>query len=134
MIDQSSFQILKVGRRKTATSQVILSKGSGKIIINNKSINSYFSLDSAHISKIEIPLDLLGLKEEYDLNIQVLGGGFSSQSTAIQLGVSRALAELDPDYRKPLKLEGLLKSDARKKERKKYGLKKARKAPQYSKR
>lgn len=134
MIDQSSLQILTVGRRKTATSQIYLTKGSGKIIINNKPIPSYFSLNSSHISKIETPLDLLGLKEEYNLKIEVSGGGFSSQATAIQLGIARALAELDPDYRKPLKLEGLLRSDARKKERKKYGLRKARKAPQYSKR
>jgi len=132
-MDQS-LKICTIGRRKKSTAKLLLTRGSGNISINTRSLASYFSLNSNYITKIQTPLELLDLNAEYDLKIQVSGGGLSGQASSIQLALARALSILDKDYRKILKLETLLKCDARKKERKKYGLKKARKAPQFSKR
>nr|YP_009254387.1 ribosomal protein S9 [Verdigellas peltata]CZF96640.1 ribosomal protein S9 [Verdigellas peltata] len=123
-----------LGRRKCATVRLTLLRGSGEITINKRNLTSYFSSNFYYISRIQAPLELLGIQNKYNLIIRATGGGLTSQATAIQLALARALVQLDQTYRKPLKVEGLLKCDSRRKERKKYGLKKARKAPQYSKR
>ena len=121
------------GRRKTASARVFLSSGSGKITINSRSIEDYFGRETAR-RIVRQPLDLTNMANALDLNITVRGGGISGQAGALRLAIARALIEINPDDRPPLKAAGFLTRDARATERKKYGLKKARKAPQYSKR
>lgn len=122
-----------VGRRKTAIAQVrIYKKGSGKITINNKPFNKYFSLNEQEI--VKFPLKLIGQLEKLDVTVKVLGGGLHSQAEAIRHGIARALIQLNPNFRKPLKKAGFITRDAREKERKKPGLKRARRAPQWQKR
>ncbi len=122
------------GRRKKAIARVRLVPGEGKIVINDKPGDLYLQFNPAYISGVKAPLETLGLENEYDVLVNAHGGGVTGQADAIRLGVARALVELAPENRKPLKVEGYLTRDPRSKERKKYGLKKARKAPQYSKR
>ena len=122
------------GRRKSAVARVRLVPGSGQLIINGKPGDLYLQFNPGYLSAAKAPLETLGLESEYDILVNVSGGGLTGQADSIRLGVARALCQLDPENRKPLKVEGYLTRDPRAKERKKYGLHKARKAPQYSKR
>jgi small subunit ribosomal protein S9 len=122
------------GRRKTSVARVRLVPGSGQLTVNGKPGDLYFQFNPNYIAIAKAPLETLGLENEYDILVNAHGGGLTGQSDSIRLGVARALCQLDPDNRPPLKIEGYLTRDPRAKERKKYGLHKARKAPQFSKR
>jgi small subunit ribosomal protein S9 len=119
------------GRRKAAIARVRLRNGGGQIVVNRRPIDAYF-LSATHRMIITEPLRLVERTEAYDVDATMTGGGVSGQAGALRLGI--ALAEVEPDTRATLKRAGFLTRDAREKESKKYGLKKARKAPQYSKR
>lgn len=129
------------GRRKTSVARVTLTPGKGKITINGRDVNEYLPYEVL-VMDLTQPLDLTGTREIFDIDAKVSGGGFSGQTGAIRLGITRALLQYDsttPDdsensYRKVLKKAGFITRDSRKKERKKPGLKKARRAPQFSKR
>jgi|TARA_B110000093_G_C12908103_1_gene383453 small subunit ribosomal protein S9 len=123
-----------IGRRKKAIAQVILIPGNGKITINEKIGSIYLQENLNYIQKINTPLLLVGMENIYDIRIKTQGGGLTGQTDAITLGIARALIKLGEENRAILKTAGLLTRDARIKERKKYGLKKARKASQFSKR
>ncbi|MBD2387611.1 30S ribosomal protein S9 [Cylindrospermum sp. FACHB-282] len=122
------------GRRKCSVARVRLVPGEGKLVVNGKDGVLYFQFNANYLGVIKAPLETLGLENEYDILVKAEGGGLTGQADSIRLGVARALCQLDPDNRSPLKTEGYLTRDPRAKERKKYGLHKARKAPQYSKR
>ncbi|GAB4320422.1 MAG: 30S ribosomal protein S9 [Leptolyngbyaceae cyanobacterium] len=122
------------GRRKSAVARVRLVPGNGQLTINGKPGDLYLQFNPDYLSAAKAPLETLGLENDYDVLVTAHGGGLTGQADAVRLGVARALCQLDPDNRKPLKIEGYLTRDPRAKERKKYGLRKARKAPQYSKR
>ena len=122
------------GRRKTSVARVRLVPGNGTITINGRPGDNYLNYNPAYIAAVKAPLQTLGLTAEYDVLVNVRGGGLTGQADAIKQGAARALCELSADNRKPLKTEGHLSRDPRAKERRKYGLKKARKAPQFSKR
>jgi len=122
------------GRRKTSVARVRLVPGTGQVTVNGRTGESYFNKIPGYINALKAPLETLGLEAEYDVLVNAHGGGLTGQSDAVKLGVARALCKLSPDNRPPLKVEGYLTRDARAVERKKYGLHKARKAPQYSKR
>jgi small subunit ribosomal protein S9 len=123
-----------VGRRKEAVVRVRLLPGSGNFVLNGRTIEDYFP-NKVHQQEVNEPFKVLELEGRYDVIARIAGGGVSGQAGALRLGVARALNEADVDNnRGPLKKAGFLTRDARVKERKKYGLKKARKAPQYSKR
>ena len=126
-------QIITVGRRKTSTARVYLSTGKGKIIVNDKPLNEYFGREVAQMLVMQ-PLNLVELLEKIDIRAMVNGGGSFGQAGAIRHGISRALVEYDNELRPQLKKAGYLTRDPRKVERKKFGLKKARKSSQYSKR
>jgi ribosomal protein S9/S16 len=121
------------GRRKSSVARVYLVAGSGKIVVNKRDIDDYFSLETLK-TIVRQPLALTETVEKFDVLVTVRGGGTTGQAGAIRHGISRALLEADADYRPSLKKAGFLTRDSRMKERKKYGLKKARKAPQFSKR
>jgi small subunit ribosomal protein S9 len=121
------------GRRKEAIARVRLVPGTGKWTINGRTLEDYFP-NKVHQQLVNEPLVTLDVADRYDILVRVQGGGVSGQAGAVRLGIARALIETDGDARPPLKKAGFLTRDARVKERKKYGLKKARKAPQYSKR
>ena len=121
------------GRRKAAVARVRIRPGSGVVTVNRRAIDDYFP-SATHRMIITEPLRLVERAEEYDVDTTMDGGGVSGQAGALRLGIARALADLDPELRVTLKRAGFLTRDAREKESKKYGLKKARKAPQYSKR
>lgn len=121
------------GRRKSSVARVRMVSGSGKITVNNQPIEDYMPSPQLLID-LKQPLVLTDTVEKFDININATGGGFSGQTGAIRLGITRALMEADAEYRKVLKPAGLVTRDARVKERKKYGLKAARRAPQFSKR
>ena len=121
------------GRRKTSVARVRLTAGTGKITINGRDVNEYFPYPTL-VMDLTQPLDYTGTREKFDVNVSVYGGGFSGQAGAIRHGIARALNEANSEYRPILKSKGFLTRDSRTKERKKYGLKKARKAPQFSKR
>ena len=121
------------GRRKSSVARVYLVAGTGKIVVNKRSIDEYFSLETLK-TIVRQPLALTETVEKFDVLVTVHGGGTTGQAGAIRHGISRALLEADADYRPSLKKAGFLTRDSRMKERKKYGLKKARKAPQFSKR
>jgi small subunit ribosomal protein S9 len=123
-----------IGRRKKAIAQVILKHGNGKITINEKIGNTYLQENLTYIQKINTPLLLVGVGNNYDISVKTHGGGLTGQTEAITLGIARALTKLGDENYTILKMAGLLMRDARIKERKKYGLKKARKASQFSKR
>ena len=125
--------IHKIGRRKTAVARVYLSEGKGKITINNKDLNSYFPTATLQY-KVKQPFMLTGTDDNYDVKINVFGGGITGQAEAIRLAISRAMCEVDVENRGTLKPEGLLTRDPRMVERKKFGQKKARKKFQFSKR
>src|SRR5205807_3116927 len=121
------------GRRKQAIARVRIRPGSGKISVNSRPIEDYFPSET-HRMVLSEPLRATSTAEVYDVDATIVGGGVSGQAGALRLGIARALVDLDPEARVTLKRAGLLTRDAREKESKKYGLKKARKAPQYSKR
>jgi small subunit ribosomal protein S9 len=121
------------GRRKSAVARVILTNGTGKITINTRDFETYLPLPATRLEMIQ-PLQLTEKRETFDVSVNVNGGGISAQAGAIRLGISRALIKIVPELRTILKKAGLLTRDSRCVERKKYGLKKARRAPQFSKR
>jgi small subunit ribosomal protein S9 len=121
------------GRRKQAVARVRIRPGTGKIVVNGRPIEDYFPTET-HRMVLSEPLTATNTNEVYDVDATIFGGGTSGQAGALRLGIARALVDLDPEVRVTLKRAGLLTRDAREKESKKYGLKKARKAPQYSKR
>ena len=121
------------GRRKDSVARVRVYTGTGKITINDRDIDNYFGLETLKLI-VRSPLVLLGLEGKYDVVVRVSGGGVSGQAGAIRHGLSRALLQFNPELRSTLKKAGFLTRDPRMKERKKYGLKAARKAPQFSKR
>jgi small subunit ribosomal protein S9 len=125
--------IQSTGRRKAAVARVRLRPGTGQVLVNKRPIEEYFP-SATHRMIITEPLRVAEKTETYDIDATMDGGGVSGQAGALRHGIARALAELDPEVRVPLKRAGFLTRDPREKESKKYGLKKARKAPQYSKR
>lgn len=131
MADKVSYTA--TGKRKESVARVRLIPGSGKIIVNNKDFDQYFGREAVKTSIIE-PLKLTGTEAVYDVIADIDGGGTTGQAGALRHGISKALLEINGDYRAILKKEGFLTRDSRIKERKKYGLKKARKRPQFSKR
>jgi small subunit ribosomal protein S9 len=124
---------LRTGRRKEAIARVRIVPGSGAFRINDRALDDYFPT-RVHRMVAQSPLRSLGREKDYDVVATISGGGVNGQAGALRLGIARALIELDPELRQQLKAEGFLTRDPREKERRKYGLKKARKAPQYSKR
>ncbi len=132
MADQSATK-LGTGRRKEAVARVRLIAGTGNYQLNGRSLDDYFP-SRIHRMVVASPLKLVEKEKEFDVIARIHGGGVAGQAGAVRQGISRALLELDPELRGQLKAEGFLTRDAREKERRKYGLKKARKAPQYSKR
>ncbi|MBS3992094.1 MAG: 30S ribosomal protein S9 [Bacteroidetes bacterium] len=123
----------KIGRRKTAVARVYVSKGNGNVVINKRDLNNYLTTASLQY-KVKQPLVLTGTENEYDVKVNVYGGGVTGQAEAIRLGISRALIAINEEFRAILKPEGLLTRDPRMVERKKFGQKKARKRFQFSKR
>lgn len=121
------------GRRKSSIARVYLVPGTGKVIINKRDMDTYFGLETLKLI-VRQPLELTETADKFDVLVNVHGGGFTGQAGAIRHGISRALLQADSDYRPALKKAGFLTRDPRMKERKKYGLKAARRAPQFSKR
>ena len=126
-------QYQAVGRRKKAIARVRLVPGDGKVVINGRDIDNYFGLETLKMT-VHQPLALTNLEGRYDVLVNVYGGGLSGQAGAIRHGIARALVKADPELRPAVKKAGFLTRDPRMKERKKYGLKAARCAPQFSKR
>ncbi len=123
-----------LGKRKTSVAKVFLKPGVGTIKVNNKSFEDFFASAAEERELLKNPLILVNLNNKFDIDIKVKGGGVSSQMDAIKLAISKAICTIDIEYRKILNQSLLLRRDSRIKERRKYGLKKARKASQYSKR
>ena len=121
------------GRRKSSAARVFLRSGTGRVLVNNRTLDEYFGRETARMI-VRQPLEVADAVDQFDLRITVDGGGGSGQAGAIRLGIARALVDYDEKLRLPLRQAGLLTRDARKVERKKVGLRKARKRPQYSKR
>ena len=121
------------GKRKRSIAQVSMQSGKGKITVNGVDVHEYMPYETLVMDLMQ-PLELCDAVESYDIDIKVCGGGFSGQTGAIRLGIARALMIANPENRVALKTAGMITRDARIKERKKYGLKKARRAPQFSKR
>jgi len=121
------------GRRKSSTARVFMTKGKGKIVINDRPLDEFFGRETARMI-VRQPFEKLEMTENFDIRATVKGGGISGQAGAIRLGVTRALIEFDEELRRPLRKAGYVTRDAREVERKKVGLHKARKATQYSKR
>ena len=121
------------GRRKSSVARVRLVPGEGKIVINGRELTNYFGLKTLELI-VNQPLEITETKGQYDVLVNVIGGGISGQAGAIRHGIARALLDVDAEYRPALKKAGFLTRDPREKERRKYGLKKARKASQFSKR
>ena len=121
------------GRRKTSAARVFMAPGSGKIVVNARPLDEYFGRQTARMI-VRQPLEVVGSEGRFDINVTVSGGGGSGQAGAIRHGIARALVEYDETLRSPLRQAGLLTRDARAVERKKVGLRKARKRPQFSKR
>ena len=126
-------QYYGTGRRKSSTARVFLRAGTGNIQINKRSLDTYFGRETARMV-VRQPLELVEMEEKFDLYITVKGGGTTGQAGAIRHGITRALMEYDESFRSPLRKAGFVTRDARRVERKKVGLHKARKRPQYSKR
>ena len=121
------------GRRKSSTARVFLKRGSGNIVVNNKALDDYFGRVTSRMI-VRQPLETAEMTTNLDISVTVSGGGSSGQAGAIRHGITRALIEYDESLRKPLRIAGFVTRDAREVERKKIGLHKARKRPQYSKR
>lgn len=130
----ATFKLHGTGRRKTAVARVGLIEGTGYIQVNGLSLEDYFQGQLLMIQAVKLPLSSLGYESKYDLKIKAHGGGLSAQAGAMVMGIARALCMANLANRPPLKAQGMLRRDPRAVERKKYGLKKARKAPQFSKR
>lgn len=130
---KTSVSYLGTGRRKKSVARVYLTPGKGEINVNGKSLDEYLPLETLRMV-VRSPLELTETTSQFDVKVNVFGGGFNGQAGAIRHGIARALLEVSGDYRPALKSAGFLTRDARGKERKKYGLKGARRAPQYSKR
>ena len=126
-------QYLGTGRRKSSVARVYLRSGKGTITINGRAFEDYIPSAAVRLDVLQ-PLELTETTDKFDVVVNVFGGGITGQAGAIRLGITRALMEVNPDYRATLKPAGLVTRDPRAKERKKYGLKKARRAPQFSKR
>ena len=134
-------EYMATGKRKGSVAKVKLTNGTGKITVNGRDVREYFPFETL-VMDLSQPLDITNTKDIFDVDAKVSGGGFRGQAGAIRLGITRALLEYDKttsadsenSLRKPLKVAGMITRDARIKERKKYGLKKARRAPQFSKR
>ena len=122
-----------IGRRKSSVARVVMIKGSGKFLVNGRDFNEYFNRDTQKMV-IKKPMDLVETGKEYDILVNVNGGGQTGQAGAIRLGISRALEKINGDFRSTLKINGMLTRDSRKVERKKYGQPGARKKFQFSKR
>ena len=122
------------GRRKSSVARVrLIPGGTGVVTINNRTLDNYFGLETLKFI-VRQPVELLGVGEKFDIEVKVSGGGFTGQAGAIRFGLARALVQADPEFRAALKKAGFLTRDSHMKERKKYGLKAARRAPQFSKR
>ncbi len=121
------------GRRKSSVARVRLYEGTGRMVLNGKSLEEYFP-EMAFRLRVLAPVRTAEVEGNYDVHAKIEGGGFTGQSDALRLGIARALVEIDPELRTTLKKEGYLRRDARRVERKKYGLRKARRAPQFTKR
>jgi len=132
MAKKADLQYYGTGRRKSSVARVYITAGSGKIVVNGRDVNEYMPYPTL-VMDLRQPLVLTGTESKYDVKAEVKGGGFTGQSGAIRLGIARALLEAGCD-RSTLKAAGLVTRDSRAKERKKYGLKAARRAPQFSKR
>ena len=130
MADQTYYS---TGRRKSSTARVYLKKGTGTITINRRDLQIYFGRETGRMI-VRQPLETVNMKDNFDIEVTVSGGGISGQAGAIRHGITRALIEYDETLRKPLRTAGFVTRDAREVERKKIGLHKARKKPQYSKR
>ena len=131
---KKKLQYWGTGRRKKAVARVrLIPSGSGEIVINDRALEDYFPLGTTQFI-VKQPLAEIGAEGKYDVRVNVVGGGYTGQAGAIRLGISRALLQAEPETRPALKKAGFLTRDPRVKERKKYGLKKARRAPQFSKR
>ena len=126
-------QYLGTGRRKSSVARVYLRSGKGAITINGRAFEDYIPSAAVRLDVLQ-PLELTETTDKFDILVNVFGGGITGQAGAIRLGITRALMEVNPEYRATLKPAGLVTRDPRAKERKKYGLKKARRAPQFSKR
>lgn len=126
-------QYFGTGRRKKAIARVILVPGTGKVVINKREMEEYFNFETLRVKAIE-PLTITNNIGKYDVLVKVEGGGYTGQAGAIRHGIARALLKVDAEFRPVLKKAGMLTRDSRMVERKKYGLKKARKSPQFSKR
>jgi len=121
------------GRRKSSTARVYITSGKGDISINKRPLDVFFGRETARMI-VQQPLKLAEMEDKFDINVTVSGGGISGQAGAIRHGITRALMQYDEELRRPLRKAGFVTRDARKVERKKFGLHKARKAPQFSKR
>ncbi|UAY56536.1 30S ribosomal protein S9 [Arachidicoccus terrestris] len=126
-------QKIAVGRRKEAVTRVFISRGSGKITINDKDYKEYFTLAYLQ-NQVEVPLKTVEGSDKFDVKVNATGGGVKGQAEAAKLGIARALIEIDPEYRPLLKAAGLLTRNSKSVERKKFGHKKARRSFQFSKR
>ena len=133
MAKKANAKFYGTGRRKSSIARVYLVPGNGNITINKRSLDEYFGLETLKVV-VKQPLVLTETTEKFDVIVNVHGGGYTGQAGAIRHGISRALVKANEEYKNVLRLEGLLTRDPRVKERKKYGLKKARRAPQFSKR
>jgi small subunit ribosomal protein S9 len=133
-MDNSKTIYFGTGHRKESVARVRLVPGSGKAIINGVPSESYLQFSPTYMRSAKSPLSSLGLEDKYDIYVTAHGGGLTGQTEAIRLGLARALCKVNPENRTALKFEGYLTRDSRTIERKKYGLRKARKAPQFSKR
>ena len=126
-------QYYGTGRRKASVARVFLTNGTGKIVVNGRDVNEYMPYATL-VMDLKQPLEITNTTDKFDVNCTVKGGGFTGQAGAIRLGITRALMNVSTDFRSPLKVAGMVTRDPRAKERKKYGLKAARRAPQFSKR
>jgi small subunit ribosomal protein S9 len=129
----ASEQYYGTGRRKSSTARVFMTRGTGRILVNDRPLDEFFGRETACMI-VRQPLEKLEVTDQFDVNATVIGGGISGQAGAIRMGLTRALIEYDEQNRKPLRKAGYVTRDAREVERKKVGLHKARKATQYSKR
>jgi len=126
-------RIYATGKRKTSIARVWLEPGDGKFVINERALKDYFGRETLELMALE-PLELAGIRNKVNVRVNVQGGGIAGQTIAVRHGVSKALLQLSSDFKDPLKKAGFLTRDSRVKERKKYGLRGARRRPQYSKR
>ncbi len=130
---KANVQYYGTGRRKSSIARVFLTPGKGNILVNDRAVDEYMPYATL-VMDLKQPLEITNTADKFDIRCTVKGGGFTGQAGAIRLGIARALLQASDDYRSPLKVAGMLTRNSRAKERKKYGLKAARRAPQFSKR